>query len=136
MKAAGEGVLRVLATKEDYGGLAEHLAAIGRTIVVGFKATGTYRRALTYYLITAGFELWLISSIALARTRETLHNGWDENVPEGGAGYPAQCCGLTPLSVTSTRLSLGSTICKNCLRQALCSNVSSPRHEFGDGVVG
>jgi len=37
LKAAGEGVLRVLSTKEDYGGLAEHLAAIGRTIVVGFK---------------------------------------------------------------------------------------------------
>jgi len=76
LKAAGEGVLRVLATKEDYGGLAEHLAAIGRTIVVGFKATGTYRRALTYYLITAGFELWLISSIAWhGRARPCIMGG-------------------------------------------------------------
>ena len=30
----------------------------------------------------AGFELRLISSVALARTREALHNGWDKNDPK------------------------------------------------------
>jgi hypothetical protein len=33
-------------------------------------------------LIEAGFTLRLISSLALARTREALHNGWDKNDPK------------------------------------------------------
>ena len=33
-------------------------------------------------LIAAGFEARLISSMALARTREALHNGWDKNDPK------------------------------------------------------
>lgn len=74
--------LTVLATKADYDGLAEQLAAIGRPVVVGFEATGNYHRTLAYRLLTAGCELRLISSVALARTREALHNGWDKNDPK------------------------------------------------------
>ncbi|WP_431523469.1 hypothetical protein [Mesorhizobium captivum] len=33
-------------------------------------------------MLTAGFELRLISSVALARTREALHNDWDKNDPK------------------------------------------------------
>src|SRR3546814_2542607 len=43
------------------------------------SATGNYHRTLAHRLLTAGFELRLISSVALARTREALHNGWDKN---------------------------------------------------------
>ena len=71
--------MTVMATKEDYDGFAEQLAAIGRPIVVGFEATGNYHRTLAHRLLTAGFELRLISSVALARTREALHNSWDKN---------------------------------------------------------
>ena len=71
--------MTVMATKEDYDGFAEQLVAIGRPIVVGFEATGNYHRTLAHRLLTAGFELRLISSVALARTREALHNGWDKN---------------------------------------------------------
>lgn len=74
--------LTVMATKADYDGLAELLEAIGRPIVVGFEATGNYHRTLAHRLLTAGFELRLISSVALARTREALHNGWDKNDPK------------------------------------------------------
>ncbi len=74
--------MTVLATKADYDGLAEQLAAIRRPIVVGFEATGNYHRTLAHRLLTAGFELRLISSVALARTREALHNGWDKNDPK------------------------------------------------------
>lgn len=62
--------------------LAEQLAAIGRPIVVSFEATGNYHRTLAHRLLTAEFELRLISSVALARTREALHNGWDKNDPK------------------------------------------------------
>lgn len=74
--------LTVMATKADYDGLAEQLAVIGRPIVVGFEATGNYHRTLAHRLLAAGFELRLISSVALARTREALHNGWDKNDPK------------------------------------------------------
>ncbi|MBB3880149.1 IS110 family transposase [Sphingomonas sp. ABOLG] len=71
--------MTVMATRQDYDGFAEQLAAIGRPIIVGFEATGNYHRTLAHRLLTAGFELRLISSVALARTREALHNGWDKN---------------------------------------------------------
>lgn len=66
--------MTVMATRQDYDGFAEQLAAIGRPIIVGFEATGNYHRTLAHRLLTAGFELRLISSVALARTREALHN--------------------------------------------------------------
>src|SRR6476620_7132977 len=74
--------MTVMATKQDYDRLAADLAAIGRPILVGFEATGNYHRTLAYRLLTAGFELRLISSVAPARTREALHNGWDKNDPK------------------------------------------------------
>ena len=33
-------------------------------------------------MLQAGFAVRLISSVALARTREALHNGWDKNDPK------------------------------------------------------
>ena len=71
--------MTVMATKADYDRLADELTAIGRPVIVGFEATGNYHRTLAHRLLTAGFELRLISSVALARTREALHNGWDKN---------------------------------------------------------
>ena len=79
--------MTVLAAKADYDGLAEQLAAIGRP-VVGFEATGNYHRTLAYRLLTAVCELRLISSVALARTREALHNGWDKNDPKDAQVIP------------------------------------------------
>src|SRR3712207_9033997 len=52
------------------------------TLFRSFEATGDYHRGLAYRLLSAGFELRLVSSVALARTREALHNGWDKNDPK------------------------------------------------------
>lgn len=71
--------MTVMATKTDYDRLTDELTTIGRPIIVGFEATGNYHRTLAHRLLSAGFELRLISSVALARTREALHNGWDKN---------------------------------------------------------
>ena len=43
-------------------------------MLVGFEATGDYHRPLAYFLRRQGFELRLISTVALARTREAMHN--------------------------------------------------------------
>ena len=74
--------MTVMSTKPDYDRLVDDLAAIGRPILVGFEATGNYHRTLAHRLLSAGFELRLISSVALARTREALHNSWDKNDPK------------------------------------------------------
>lgn len=49
---------------------------------IGFEATGNYHRALIYQLGVAGFDVKLVSSVALARTREALHNSWNKNDPK------------------------------------------------------
>lgn len=51
-------------------------------MVCAFEATGNYHRPIAWRLAEAGFEVRLVSSLALARTREALHNSWDKNDPK------------------------------------------------------
>ena len=69
-------------TRADHDRLVTTLQAMQMPVVVGLEPTGNYHRVLAYRLIGAGFTVRLISSIALARTREALHNGWDKNDPK------------------------------------------------------
>lgn len=71
--------LTVLNARVDHDRLVEILSGYAAPVIVGFEATGDYHRALAWRLAEAGFQLRLISSVALARTREALHNGWDKN---------------------------------------------------------
>ncbi len=48
----------------------------------GFEATGNYHRTLARHLGRAGFEIKLVSSVGRARTREALHNSWDQSDPK------------------------------------------------------
>jgi hypothetical protein len=74
--------LTVLNQLEDFDRLIAALAAYGLPVRVAFEATGNYHRALAYRLGIAGFEVKLVSSVALARTREALNNSWDKNDPK------------------------------------------------------
>ena len=69
-------------TKADFERLVGVLSGYGLPVRIGFEATGNYHRALAHHLSCAGFELKLVSSVALARTREALHNSWDKNDPK------------------------------------------------------
>jgi transposase len=69
-------------TKTEHDRFVELLSAIGKPVIAGFEATGNYHRPLAFRLLNAGFTLRLVSSVALARTREALHNGWDKNDPK------------------------------------------------------
>jgi transposase len=68
--------------KADFDRLVAVLRGYGLPVRIGFEATGNYHRALAHHLSCAGFELKLVSSVALARTREALHNSWDKNDPK------------------------------------------------------
>ena len=74
--------LTVLNTRAEHDRLVATLAGLGKPVIVGFEPTGNYHRGLVHRLIAAGFEARLMSSMALARTREALHNGWDKNDPK------------------------------------------------------
>jgi transposase len=74
--------LVVLNTRAEHDRFIDRLLAFGLPVIAGFEATGNYHRPLAYRMLQAGFALRLVSSVALARTREALHNGWDKNDPK------------------------------------------------------
>ena len=74
--------LTVLNTRAEHDRLIALLSDLGQPVTCGFEATGNYHRPIAWRLLQAGFEVRLISSLALARTREALHNGWDKNDPK------------------------------------------------------
>ena len=74
--------LTVLNQMEDFQRLITSLARYGRPVRAAFEATGNDHRALAYHLATAGFEVKRVSSMALPRTRQALHNSWDKNDPK------------------------------------------------------
>lgn len=74
--------MTVLNTADDDQRLIEILRSFESPVTIGFEATGNRHRALMYALGATGFELKLVSSVALARTRGALHNSWDKNDPK------------------------------------------------------
>jgi len=74
--------LSVLNTRAEHDRLIAILSDLGQPVTCGFEATGNYHRPIAWRLLQAGFAVRLISSVALARTREALHNGWDKNDPK------------------------------------------------------
>ncbi len=73
---------RVRNCQPDFVALRDRLRAMQTPVLVGFEATGNYHRPLAYYLGQCGFELRLVSSLAVARTRDALYNSWDKNDPK------------------------------------------------------
>lgn len=66
-------------TLDDFGRLVAALSGYGLPVRIGFEATGNYHRALAHHLGQAGFELKLVSSVGLARTREAPAPSFDQS---------------------------------------------------------
>ena len=73
---------RMANTLAEFSRLGAFLASSGCTCHIAFEATGDYHRPLAYFLQAHGFSLSLVSSIAVARTRDALYNSWDKNDPK------------------------------------------------------
>ena len=82
---------RVANTLLEYQRLAMYLRQLATRVLVGFEATSNYHRTLAYFLHRQGFDLRLIPTLALARTREAMHNSWDKNDPKD-AQLSCTCC--------------------------------------------
>ena len=74
---------RIRNCQPDYEAFRDRLHALETPVLIGFEATGNYHRPLAYYLGQCGFELRLISSLAVAQTRDALYNSWDKNNRSG-----------------------------------------------------
>ena len=74
--------LRIMNNLVDFNSLYERMKKTKSDIVVGLKATGHYHRPIAYFLHSKGIEINLISSLAMAKTREARYNSWDKNDPK------------------------------------------------------
>jgi transposase len=74
--------LRVPNTRPAIESLIERLQQFPVPCEIAFEPTGDYHRPLAYWLGQAGCRLHLVSSVAVARTREALYNSWDKNDPK------------------------------------------------------
>jgi len=74
--------LVLLNTAVEFRRFADYLHGLKHPVRVAFEATGNYHRPLAHFLKAEGFDLVLIPSLAVARTREAMHNSWDKNDPK------------------------------------------------------
>ena len=68
--------LTVLNELADFNRLIATLRDYGCPVRVAFEATGNYHRALGYHLATAGFEVKLVSSVALKKFAKAILEFW------------------------------------------------------------
>ena len=69
-------------TAAEFRLFADFLHGLKHPVRIVFEATGNYHRPLAHFLQAEGFHLELIASLAVARTREAMHNSWDKNDPK------------------------------------------------------
>ena len=67
---------------EDYERLIMSLRMGTSPTRIAFEPTGDYHRSLGYRLVSEGFDVVLVSSVAGARMREAIFNSWDKNDPK------------------------------------------------------
>lgn len=59
---------------EGFHKLANILSEINIPIFIGLEATGYHHRAIAHFLLKQKFNIFIISSIAVARTRDAQYN--------------------------------------------------------------
>lgn len=76
---------RMANTAPDFNRLLQFLHGLPGTSRVALEPTGDYHRPLAHRLLTGGFEVVSINSVAQARYREAMFNSWDKNDPKDAA---------------------------------------------------
>jgi transposase len=66
----------------DYDRLVAFLRGCAAPCRIALEPTSDYHRTIAYRLISEGFDLVLVSSVAGARLREAVFNSWDKNDPK------------------------------------------------------
>lgn len=66
----------------DHNDFVRYLHSLSGPVHIGLEPTGDYHRTIAYRLLTEGFQVVSISSLALARFREARFGTWDKNDPK------------------------------------------------------
>ena len=69
-------------TLQDYDRLVAFLRGATGPSRIAFEPTADYHRTLGYRLVSEGFDVVMVSSVAGARLREAIFNSWDKNDPK------------------------------------------------------
>ena len=69
-------------TREDYDRLVAFCRSAAQPCRIAFEPTADYHRTLGYRLVSEGFDVVFVSSVAGARLREVIFNSWDKNDPK------------------------------------------------------
>lgn len=73
---------RFVHQRADYERLVSFLKACPGPCRIALEPTADYHRTIAYRLVSEGFDLVLMSSVAGARLREAVFNSWDKNDPK------------------------------------------------------
>ena len=73
---------KVANRRADHDRLISYLKSLRGSVQVAFEPTGDYHRPLAYRLLTEGFAVRSVSSVAVARMREARYGTWDKNDPK------------------------------------------------------
>src|SRR3954454_14844017 len=74
----GRRQFRVANRLEGFRALIAFLREQPPPVRIASEPTGVYPRPLAYQLVTAGFDVVLIASLACARYREARYTSWDK----------------------------------------------------------
>jgi transposase len=66
----------------DHNEFVTYLHSLSGPVQIGMEPTGDYHRTIAYRLLSEGFRVVSISSLALARFREARFGTWDKNDPK------------------------------------------------------
>jgi transposase len=67
---------------EDYDRLVGFLRELPAPCRIALEPTADYHRTLAFCLLSRGFDVVFVSSVAGARLREAAYNSWDKNDPK------------------------------------------------------
>lgn len=73
---------RFVHQRDDYDRLVAFLKSCAEPCRIALEPTADYHRTIAYRLVSEGFDLVLVSSVAGARLREAVFNSWDKNDPK------------------------------------------------------
>jgi transposase len=73
---------RFVHQRDDYDRLVAFLKNCAEPCRIALEPTADYHRTIAYRLVSEGFDLVLVSSVAGARLREAVFNSWDKNDPK------------------------------------------------------
>lgn len=73
---------RFVHKRDDYDRLVAFLRECTAPCRIALEPTADYHRTIAFRLVSEGFDVVLVSSVAGARLREAVFNSWDKNDPK------------------------------------------------------